>query len=408
VRIEWSDAFETILDAVRDEFRLPSCCELAADFHAMLVYEPGQFFVAHQDSEKDDTMIGTLVVTLPSAHTGVALVIGHGGGATTYRGPKFALSLVAFYADCRHEVLPVKSGYRITLTYNLLLRGDTSGPITGDDGCVSELARRLDEHFITRVTNPYSRADTDPPNRLVYLLDHEYTARGLSWSRLKGTDASRASLLRAAADRDRPEWLASLPGLCEALHAKGSPGTATAHRLLDLSWDWLGETIRQWLATQSPSHRDKQLGDLGQPLAAVLTAAAVTGAVSLRDEVVGFGRQQGDEVIACVMPALRAAGTLPADMRLRRMPSCWCCARRWRCCGWSAGDDGLPCRRVSSHFPEPSLVASGDPGGRVADCGIKVCARHRHTGRPVRGFAPAPAAAIARCMPVRGQPAQAR
>jgi hypothetical protein len=37
--------------------------ELAADFHSMLVYEPGQFFVAHQDSEKDDTMIGTLVVT---------------------------------------------------------------------------------------------------------------------------------------------------------------------------------------------------------------------------------------------------------------------------------------------------------------------------------------------------------
>ena len=113
-----------------------------------------------------------------------------------------------------------------------------------------------------------------------------------------------------AAGQDRPEWLASLPGLCEALHAKGSPGTATAHRLRDLSWDWLGKTIRQWLATQSPSHRDKRLGDLGQPLAAVLTAAAVTGAVSLRDEVAGFGRQQGDEVIACVMPALRAAGTL--------------------------------------------------------------------------------------------------
>jgi hypothetical protein len=118
-----------------------------------------------------------------------------------------------------------------------------------------------------------------------------------------------------AGGQDRPEWLASLPGLCEALHAKGSAGTATAHRLLDLSWDWLGETIRQRLAAQSPSRRDKRLGDLGQPLAAVLTAAAVTGAVSLRDEVVGFGRQQGDEVIACVMPSLRAAGTLPADMR---------------------------------------------------------------------------------------------
>jgi 2OG-Fe(II) oxygenase superfamily len=566
VRIGWSAAFGTILDAVRDELGVPSGCELGADFHSMLVYEPGQFFVAHQDSEKDDTMIGTLVVTLPSAHTGGELVIEHGGEATTYRGSKSALSLVAFYADCRHEILAVKSGHRITLTYNLLLRGDTSGSVTGADAAVSELARCLDEHFATRVTNRYSRAETDPPKRLVYLLDHEYTARGLSWSRLKGTDASRVSLLRAAAGRsgceamlalvdiqetwsafesepgyghrgwddedddeddeddwddeggsgeyelqelidssirlirwagqagtrsedisltvggaevcattrsadlqpyeskyegymgnygntmdrwyrraalvvwprdrdfanraeaspawaldelgarvragelagaraaaatlepfwntatraqgqaeffgkalqtagalddaeiagmllrpfrieslslahvaplaelarhyggqwvgellrmwfgdrrswayaggqDRPEWLASLPGMCEALHAEGGPGTETAHRLLDLSWDWLGETIRQRLATQSPSHRDKWLGDLGQPLAAVLAAAAVTGAVSLRGEVVGFGRQQGDEVIACVLPALRAAGKLPAATR---------------------------------------------------------------------------------------------
>lgn len=48
-------------------------------------------------------MIGTLVVTLPSAHTGGEFVIGYGGEAATYRGSTFALSLVAFYADCRHE-----------------------------------------------------------------------------------------------------------------------------------------------------------------------------------------------------------------------------------------------------------------------------------------------------------------
>ena len=87
----------------------------------MLVYEPGQFFVAHQDSEKDDAMIATLVVMLPSAHSGGELVVHHGGAATAYRGSKSAISLVAFYPDCLHEVRPVKSGHRITLTYNLLL-----------------------------------------------------------------------------------------------------------------------------------------------------------------------------------------------------------------------------------------------------------------------------------------------
>jgi hypothetical protein len=39
-------------------------------FSVELVYEPDQFFLPHQDSEKDDSMIGTLVVTLPSRFTG--------------------------------------------------------------------------------------------------------------------------------------------------------------------------------------------------------------------------------------------------------------------------------------------------------------------------------------------------
>jgi predicted 2-oxoglutarate/Fe(II)-dependent dioxygenase YbiX len=85
------------------------------------VYRKGQFFLPHQDSEKDDAMIATLVVTLPSAHTGGELVVHHLGAATTYRGFDTRISLVAFYADCRHEVRPVTSGHRIALTYDLLL-----------------------------------------------------------------------------------------------------------------------------------------------------------------------------------------------------------------------------------------------------------------------------------------------
>ena len=31
----------------------------------------------------------------------------------------------AFYSDCEHEVLPVTSGYRVTLTYNLYFNDST-------------------------------------------------------------------------------------------------------------------------------------------------------------------------------------------------------------------------------------------------------------------------------------------
>ncbi|WP_405087612.1 2OG-Fe(II) oxygenase [Microbispora sp. NBC_01389] len=199
VHVEWTAAFGTMLEVMRDELGLPPHCELTADLHSMLLYETGQFFVTHQDSEKDDSMVGTLVVTLPSDHTGGELVIEHRGQRAEYRGSKVAVSLVAFYADCHHQVLPVKTGNRITLTYNLLLTGDSGA--AAEDALAEEVAACLDEHFATPAVLPYGRGQTDPPTRLAYLLDHEYTERGLSWSRLKGSDAARAALLRAAAER---------------------------------------------------------------------------------------------------------------------------------------------------------------------------------------------------------------
>ena len=210
VRAEWNDGMlKVILGTVKEELGLPNAAELTADLHSLLVYEPDQFFLAHQDSEKDDSMIGTLVVTLPSSYTGGELMVGHNEEQKAYRGSRTALSLVAFYADCRHEVLKVQSGYRITLTYNLLLHGDTSRP-EGDEGTVTELVSLLREHFSTPVPRYYGGPATDPPNRLVYLLDYEYTPRALSWTRLKGADAGRVSLLRIAAERTGCEAVLAL------------------------------------------------------------------------------------------------------------------------------------------------------------------------------------------------------
>jgi hypothetical protein len=216
VRVEWDEAaLATVLDDIREGLGLPWQCEVDIDFHSMLVYEKGQFFVAHQDSEKDDAMVGTLVVTLPSAYTGGALLIGHDEEWKAYHGSKAAHSLVAFYADLRHEVLPVKAGYRITVTYNLLVRGDTSGQHTGDGALIAELANCLTEHFTTPAARYYGGRPEDPPNRLGYLLDHEYTPRGLGWSRLKGADASRCDLLRAAAGQADCEVVLALADVKE-------------------------------------------------------------------------------------------------------------------------------------------------------------------------------------------------
>lgn len=206
----WNKTLRPALDRLGRDLGLPAGSELRAQLHSMLVYARGQFFVQHQDSEKDDTMIGSLVVGLPSTFRGGALEVQHGGETATYRGSKQSLSLVAFYSDCRHQVRPVTSGHRIVLTYNLLLHaGAAASGAVLDAELVDNLARCLGEHF----------ASPESPDRLVYLLDHEYTRRGLEWARLKGTDAQRAIPLAAAAERAGCEKTLALADIHETWSA---------------------------------------------------------------------------------------------------------------------------------------------------------------------------------------------
>jgi hypothetical protein len=72
------------------------------------------------------------------------------------------------------------------------------------------VADLLREHFSTSVPRYEGGPVTAPPNRLVYLLDHEYTPRGLTWRRLKGADTHRVSLLRAAAGQADCETVLAL------------------------------------------------------------------------------------------------------------------------------------------------------------------------------------------------------
>lgn len=212
-RRRWNRTLLPTLDGLRSDLDLPDGCTLKPEFHSMLVYAPGQFFVPHQDSAKVDEMVGTLVVTLPSPFKGGAFVIEHGGERIAYRASKH-VSFVAFYADCRHEVKPVKEGYRIVLTYNLMVEGDDSTAVGVEPEAVDALKKLIRKHFETPAPTRRGGSDDSPPaepiSRLVYLLDHQYTESGLDWSRLKGGDAARVGALRAAAERADSEMALAL------------------------------------------------------------------------------------------------------------------------------------------------------------------------------------------------------
>jgi hypothetical protein len=70
-------------------------------------------------------MFGSLVVVMPTAHVGGALLLRRGSKETVFDYGKTLdvmqpqVGFIAFYSDVEHEVLPIESGYRVTLTYNL-------------------------------------------------------------------------------------------------------------------------------------------------------------------------------------------------------------------------------------------------------------------------------------------------
>jgi predicted 2-oxoglutarate/Fe(II)-dependent dioxygenase YbiX len=223
-RRRWNRTLLPVLAQLRQDLGLRHGHQLKAELHSMLVYEPGQFFLPHQDSEKSDGMVGTLVVTLPSSFKGGALVIEHMGKKVTYRTSTQPLSFVAFYADCKHEVRPVTEGCRVVLTYNLMLvpnrRTRTTDEGTAiDSPVVATLAERLREHFETPLPPRWETDDSarvrQPRSRFVYLLDHQYTERGLGWDRLKGDDAARAAALRAASEQADCEIVLALANVHE-------------------------------------------------------------------------------------------------------------------------------------------------------------------------------------------------
>ncbi|MFQ5730335.1 MAG: 2OG-Fe(II) oxygenase [Planctomycetaceae bacterium] len=171
--------------------------KLTAHLYKLLLYEKGSFFLPHRDGEKLDGMVATLLVCLPSPHTGGELVVSHEGRrheiAFTGAASGLELSYAAFYADCEHEVLPVRDGYRLCLSYNLTLarsrrKAGITAPRTG------------------KVIASISKEFRDWPSqgdfqKVAVTLDHHYSQDGLKIDALKGVDRARADVLFDAAEQ---------------------------------------------------------------------------------------------------------------------------------------------------------------------------------------------------------------
>jgi hypothetical protein len=193
---DWERFIAGTVRQVQDEFGLEKQ-KLEAHLYDLLLYEPGSFFLPHRDGEKLDRMVATLVVALPSSHEGGELVVRHDGQERTVdfggvEGSPFHTYYAAFYADCEHEVRPLRKGYRLCLVYNLTL-AKSKRPVA---------APRASE-YVERV-RPLLRewAKDDSAQKLVVTLGHQYTRGGLTRDALKGEDRSKAQVLIEAARQE--------------------------------------------------------------------------------------------------------------------------------------------------------------------------------------------------------------
>lgn len=191
----WPETFATILNAAAAGLGCDGDA-LEAKLYKLLVYPTGGFFAPHRDTEKSDGMVATLTISLPTQGTGGELVVRHGERELTIElgaAEPSELAFAAFYADCAHETRPVRTGHRLSLVYNLCVLADDVDTPRGAPDYTAEV-----EAVAERLIKWRDEGVTD---KLVWVLEHDYSTAGLAFGTLKNADNAVARVLTAAAER---------------------------------------------------------------------------------------------------------------------------------------------------------------------------------------------------------------
>ncbi len=188
----WDNLLGKILDKVKDQLGIQAQ-NVSASLYKLLIYEKGDFFTWHKDSEKEKNMFATMVVTLPCLHRGGELAVRFKAEEVVIDASLAAqqdkFSYTAFYADCDHQVKPLISGYRICLVYNLL-QSSQSTKLSAE-----EFETQTEE--LELLLKEWQADFGDTPQAV--LLQHQYTPANFAIENLKLADKPCAKILLKAA-----------------------------------------------------------------------------------------------------------------------------------------------------------------------------------------------------------------
>ncbi|KAI0148149.1 hypothetical protein F4776DRAFT_660322 [Hypoxylon sp. NC0597] len=177
---DWPVLLDNVLAYVRKQLEIRS--PISAELYKMVLYEEDAMCKAHTDTEKIPRMFGTLVISLPSSHEGGEVIVTHQGYSLKYETSRHDMASAFWFSDVSHDVLPVKTGYRWALTYNLAI--EQSAQVPRADGFVDhQEIRRVLQSWSQEVNNGLRRASP-----LYFIFDHKYTEVNISSEGLKPLD----------------------------------------------------------------------------------------------------------------------------------------------------------------------------------------------------------------------------
>jgi 2OG-Fe(II) oxygenase superfamily len=162
-----------------------------AFLYKLLVYETGDFFLPHRDSEKEKGMFGTMVINLPSKYVGGDLVVNfeEESAVISFENTEKKINVAAFYADCEHELKPITAGYRVSLVYNLVFENATENvSLESFADFKNEIKACLKKLDVANLDNP-----------TIITLDHQYTPENFALAHLKLNDKYKVKILQEAA-----------------------------------------------------------------------------------------------------------------------------------------------------------------------------------------------------------------
>jgi predicted 2-oxoglutarate/Fe(II)-dependent dioxygenase YbiX len=334
---KWADDLAGVVERVRVGLAVAGAIE--AQLYKLLIYDTGSFFVPHRDTEKAPGMFATLVVVLPGDYSGGELIIRHRGEEVRvdlHRDEPSEAAFAAFYADCLHEVLPIASGYRLALIYNLIRVGEGPLPQAPDYGA--------QQAGLVRLLTEWDRSGA-VPDKLVYPLEHAYTEAEIGFAALKGQDAAAAQVLIPAAKAAECDLYLALISVEETGWAEYTGGghwrdpEMEIGEVTDSAW-----TIHDWRLPD-----DGQSGMAALPFGEEELSPA-EALDDLEDAEVEFSEATGNEGASferfyqraafVLWPVARRGAVLAAGGLGVSLPALHDLVQRWEASGAQAGDAG--------------------------------------------------------------------